>query len=131
MPCTTKMQSKSFAIVLSALSSVLGHPTLGGRQTDCDAVHVFLARGTSEPYPGRQSSVVSAVCDGISSCGYEDIQYPASFVPDYCTSVGVGVVNGTAQITAYATQCPDAQLVLSGYSQASIQRSRIIKTICG
>lgn len=112
------MQSKSAAIVLSVVSSVLGHPSLGSRQTqDCDAVHVFLARGTNEDYPGRQISVVNAVCNGVSSCGYEDIQYPASFVPDYCTSVGVGVVNGTSQITAYATQCPDAQLVLSGYSQ--------------
>lgn len=116
-----KMQSKSVAIILSALSSVLGHPTLGSRQAqDCDAVHVFLARGTSEDYPGRQINVVNAVCDGISSCGYEDILYPASFVPDYCTSVGEGVVNGTAQITAYAAQCPDAQLVLSGYSQVSM-----------
>ena len=114
------MQSKSVAIVFSFLSSVLGHPTIGSRQTaDCDAVHVFLARGTSEDYPGRQISVVNAVCDGITSCGYEDIQYPASFSPDYCTSVGAGVVNGTSQVTAYATRCPDAQLVLSGYSQVS------------
>lgn len=114
------MQSKALVIFLSVLSSVLGHPTLDSRQTqDCEAVHVFLARGTSEDYPGRQISVVNAVCSGISSCGYEDIQYPASFVPDYCTSVGVGVVNGTSQITAYATRCPNAQLVLSGYSQVS------------
>lgn len=118
---TTKMQSRSIAIVLSVLSPVLGHPTLASRQTqECDAVHIFLARGTSEEYPGRQISVVNAVCNGTSSCGYEDILYPASFVPDYCTSVGEGVVNGTAQITAYAAQCPDAQLVLSGYSQVSI-----------
>lgn len=126
------MQSKSVAVILSVLSSVLGHPTVASRQTqECDAVHVFLARGTSEGYPGRQISVVNAVCDGISSCGYEDILYPASFVPDYCTSVGQGVVNGTAQITAYAAQCPDAQLVLSGYSQVSISSSRILRTIIG
>ncbi|KAI7788707.1 hypothetical protein LA080_008597 [Diaporthe eres] len=114
------MQSKALVIFFSFLPSALGHPTLDGRQTqDCEAVHVFLARGTSEDYPGRQISVVNAVCSGISSCGYEDIQYPASFVPDYCTSVGVGVVNGTSQITAYATRCPNAQLVLSGYSQGA------------
>lgn len=125
------MQSNSVALVLFAVSCVLGHPALGSRQTqDCDAVHVFLARGTSEDYPGRQISVVNAVCDGISSCGYEDIQYPASFVPDYCTSVGVGVVNGTSQITAYAAQCPNAQLVLSGYSQVRIWRTCINRHIC-
>jgi acetylxylan esterase len=115
------MQPNSVAIVLSVLSSALGHPTLSSRQAQaCDAVHVFLARGTSEDYPGRQINVVNAVCEGISSCGYEDILYPASFLPDYCTSVGEGVVNGTAQITAYAAKCPDAQLVLSGYSQVCI-----------
>ncbi|KAJ0124990.1 hypothetical protein J7T55_006333 [Diaporthe amygdali] len=114
------MQPKSFAFFLSVLPSVLGHPALDVRQTqDCDAVHIFLARGTSEDYPGRQISVVNATCNGISSCGYEDIQYPASFLPDYCTSVGVGVVNGTSQITAYAAKCPNAQLVLSGYSQGA------------
>lgn len=125
------MQSKSVAIILSVVSSVIGHPTLRSRQAeDCDAVHIFLARGTSEEYPGRQISVVNATCNGLSSCGYEDIQYPASFVPDYCTSVGVGVVNGTAQITAYATRCPNAQLVLSGYSQVSIWSRRIKRDTC-
>lgn len=122
----SKMQSKSVAIILSVVSSVIGHPSLHSRQAeDCDAVHIFLARGTSEEYPGRQISVVNATCNGVSSCGYEDIQYPASFVPDYCTSVGVGVTNGTSQITAYATRCPDAQLVLSGYSQVSIWSRRM------
>lgn len=119
--CTTKMQLKPVAVFLAGLSSVLGHPAPGSRQADgCDAVHVFLARGTNEDYPGRQINVVNTVCDGVNSCGYEDIIYPASFLPDYCTSVGNGVVNGTSQITAYAVKCPNAQLVLSGYSQASI-----------
>lgn len=57
---------------------------------------------------------------GTASCGYEDIQYPASFVlPEYCESEGLGVLHGTSQIEAYAKACPDSQLVLSGYSQVS------------
>lgn len=89
---------------------------LAGRQTACEAVHFFIARGTTEPYPGRQEDLVKAVCEGLSSCGFEDIIYPASF-DDYCGSAYGGVVNGTAQITAYAESCPDAKLVLTGYSQ--------------
>jgi acetylxylan esterase len=87
------------------------------RQSSCHSVHIFLARGTSEPYPGRQSAIVSAICNGISNCGYEDITYPASVSPSYCSSVEAGVSGGTSQITAYASRCPNAKLVLSGYSQ--------------
>lgn len=111
----------SIPTLLTLLPVALAAPLLSSRQsTDCNDVHVFLARGTGEDYPGRQISVVNAICNGTESatCGYEDIQYPASFVnPEYCTSVGLGVTNGTAQIEAYASACPDAQLVLSGYSQ--------------
>jgi acetylxylan esterase len=89
------------------------------RQGNCNSVHIFLARGTSEPYPGRQSAVVSAICNGISNCGYEDISYPASTSPSYCSSVEAGIIGGAAQITAYANRCPNAKLVLSGYSQVS------------
>ncbi|KAI1412357.1 carbohydrate esterase family 5 protein [Hypoxylon sp. FL1857] len=88
------------------------------RQTDCEDVHLFVARGSEEDYPGRQEVLVDAVCEGKSSCGYEDIIYPATF-GNYCTSAFDGVTNGTAQITAYADNCPDAKLVLTGYSQGA------------
>ena len=88
------------------------------RQQACQSVHIFIARGSSEPYPGRQGALATAICSGLSSCGYEDITYPAAFDP-YCDSVQAGVVNGKAAITAYATRCPNAKLVLTGYSQGA------------
>jgi len=92
---------------------------LAARQsTACQSVHVFIARGSTEPYPGRQGALATAICNGISSCGYEDITYPAAYSP-YCTSVQTGVVNGKAAITAYASRCPNAKLVLTGYSQGA------------
>lgn len=87
------------------------------RQAACQAVHVFIARGSTEPYPGRQGALADAICAGVSGgCGYEDIQYPATF-ENYCASAGAGVKNGIAQLNAYAKRCPSAKLVLTGYSQ--------------
>ncbi|PVH98965.1 carbohydrate esterase family 5 protein [Periconia macrospinosa] len=106
---------------LSLLSGSLAAPAtkVEERQGNCHSVHIFLARGTSEPYPGRQSAVVSAICNGITNCGYEDVNYPASTNPSYCSSVSAGIASGTSQITAYANRCPNAKLVLSGYSQGA------------
>ncbi|PSR82330.1 Alpha/Beta hydrolase protein [Coniella lustricola] len=108
-------------VALSA--AVLSRPTArDAAASDCDDVHIFLARGTWEDYPGRQISVVYAICNGTgtASCGYEDIQYPASFLaPPYCDSEGLGVTHGTDQLTSYAKKCPKAQLVVSGYSQGA------------
>lgn len=83
----------------------------------CHNVHIFVARGTYEDYPGRQAGLTGAICYGLTNCGYEDIMYRANETPDYCTSVQEGVQNGMAQINAYAKSCPKAKLVLTGYSQ--------------
>lgn len=118
----------SLLLLAVTATSALPHvpqPT-ASNSTTCADVHVFLARGTGEDYPGRQINVVYAVCNDTvsaspsSTCDYEDIVYPASALfPAYCTSVGNGVSSGTEQITEYAERCPDAQLVLSGYSQGA------------
>lgn len=80
---------------------------------------MFLARGNNEPYPGRQGVLVDAICSGLSSCGYEDIMYDATLDSAYGPTVYQGAVNGIAQVTAYAEDCPDSQLVLSGYSEGA------------
>ncbi|KAK8010221.1 carbohydrate esterase family 5 protein [Apiospora arundinis] len=36
------------------------------RQAACQAVHVFIARGSTEPYPGRQGALADAICAGVS-----------------------------------------------------------------
>ena len=83
----------------------------------CKDVHVFLARGNNEPYPGRQGKLVEAVCSGLDSCDYEDIQFYNPLESPYCGSVEEGAANGIKQIKAYNERCPDAKLVVSGYSQ--------------
>lgn len=77
-------------LLLGLVSAAAARPaTASPRAADaaCDDVHIFLARGTGEDYPGRQISVVYAVCNGTdAACGYEDIVYPASYFFPACES---------------------------------------------
>jgi acetylxylan esterase len=54
---------------------------------NCADVHMFLARGNNEPYPGRQGKLVSSVCNGLKSCDYEDIQFHNPGAAPYCPAV--------------------------------------------
>jgi hypothetical protein len=87
--------------------------------TPCDDVHFFLARGNNEPYPGRQAALVEATCNGIASCGYENLIYSALFTDLYCQTAYDGVIAGLTQLTAYADNCPNSKLILAGYSQGA------------
>ena len=69
-------------------------------------------RGNNEPYPGRQAALVEATCNGLSSCGYEDLLYSALFTDEYCQSVYDGSIAGHVQMTAYAERCPNTKLIL-------------------
>ncbi|KAG4432525.1 hypothetical protein IFR05_012000 [Cadophora sp. M221] len=96
--------------------------TLSSRdESPCTDTHLFLARGLNEDYPGRQGTLVEAICPAISpnSCDYEDILYHSTFEANYCDSIFEGVVNGISQLHAYNKRCPNAQLVVSGYSQGA------------
>ncbi|KAH9224263.1 Alpha/Beta hydrolase protein [Leptodontidium sp. 2 PMI_412] len=90
-------------------------------ESPCTDTHIFLARGLNEDYPGRQGILVEAICSAISanSCDYEDILYHSTFDANYCDSIFEGVGNGISQLHAYNKRCPNAQLVVSGYSQGA------------
>lgn len=105
-----------FPAVLAATTAVR---SVEERESTCQSVHIFLARGNNEPYPGRQSTLVEAICSGLSSCDYEDIQYNNPLESLYCDAVAEGATNGIAQITAYNKRCPNSKLVVSGYSQGA------------
>ncbi|KAH7370206.1 Alpha/Beta hydrolase protein [Rhexocercosporidium sp. MPI-PUGE-AT-0058] len=85
----------------------------------CDDVHLFLARGNNEPYPGRQQAIVAATCDGLSSCGYEDLIYSALYTDLSCQTTYDGTIAGHTQMAAYAAKCPNSKLILAGYSQGA------------
>lgn len=123
------MATTKFATVCLAIASMLSPASTlpvqnqeEKRQTigaPCTDVHIFLAKGWNEPYPGRQGKLAGAICWGLDSCDYEDIQYYNPPEADYCASITEGNINGVAQMTAYAERCPDSRLVLTGYSQGA------------
>jgi acetylxylan esterase len=90
---------------------------------DCKQFHVFISRGSDEPYPGRQGNLTSQICSklGKDKCSYEDIKYPAKSTAwgkeKWCESAAAGAANGQAQFRGYHDQCPDSKLILMGYSQ--------------
>jgi hypothetical protein len=87
--------------------------------TPCQDVHIFLARGNNEPYPGRQGTLVAAICEGVDSCGYEDLIYSALYTDLSCQTTYDGTVAGHTQLTSYADRCPNSKLILAGYSQGA------------
>jgi hypothetical protein len=115
------------SLISLAVLSVVSAPVLAQTCTPCEDVHFFLARGNNEPYPGRQGALVSATCDGVASCGYEDLIYSALFSDLSCQTTYDGCIAGHTQLTAYADRCPDSKLILAGYSQGA----QIVSDILG
>jgi hypothetical protein len=111
------MQQKTSLLFL--LTNAAAAHSIGIRASECKDVHVFLAKGNNEPYPGRQGVLAKAICDGYKSCDYEDIIFNNPLEAPFCDSVTEGVVNGKKQITEYNKKCPKSKLVVSGYSQGA------------
>lgn len=109
----------SLVLAPLVLAASLDVDHLAKRDSACTATHIFIAKGNNEPYPGRQGTLVNAICSGLASCDYEDILYYNPVEAPYCGSIDQGVSDGIAQITAYNARCPDTKLVVSGYSQGA------------
>ncbi|CAI4215609.1 unnamed protein product [Parascedosporium putredinis] len=84
----------------------------------CTDVRIFLVRGTTEPYPGRQKAIAQAICAEFDSCDFENVQYPASY-NTYCASAAAGVSATVAAVQRYGQRCPNSKIVLSGWSQGA------------
>jgi hypothetical protein len=96
---------------------------LAFESTECTKFHIFLSRGSDEPYPGRQGNVTGQICSklGKDACSFENIGYPAKSAAwgknEWCESAAAGATNGQAQFKGYLEKCPDSKLILLGYSQ--------------
>ncbi|CAI7589277.1 unnamed protein product [Penicillium crustosum] len=112
-------------LILTTISTLLSFTTahLTVRHQDhgvaCANVHMMLARGTTESYPGLLGTLTNKVLDAVPGSDYENIIYPATqegSTPSY----GEGIRNGTAQLKRYARACPESKIVLFGYSQGAM-----------
>lgn len=99
------------------------------QSTTCAPVHLFVARGTTEPAgDGSIGSLAQQVLWANPGATKESIDYPASSYPTYIADVTIGIEAVTEQFTSYASACPNSTLVLMGYSQGA---QIILDALCG
>jgi len=104
------------AWVLSALVDTR-HAAAG----PCPDVEVVFARGTDEP-PGV-GPTGQAFVDSLRSkapgrsVGIYAVNYPAT--DDFARSLSAGAADARAHVQSTAADCPDARMVLGGYSQGA------------
>lgn len=108
------------ALAPTTTSTVASAPSSGPTNAaSCKDVHIFIAKGNNEPYPGRQGTLVDDICNDLPSCDYENILFENTHGEDYCAAVTEGSANGVNQMIAYGKMCPLSKLVASGYSQGT------------
>ncbi|KAH8711922.1 Alpha/Beta hydrolase protein [Phaeosphaeriaceae sp. PMI808] len=93
--------------------------------SDCKPYHVFVTRGSDEPYPGRQGNITALICSrlGSNDCNFENIEYPAKSTgwgkDAWCKSANKGALAGQAQMRSFSQKCPNTRLILLGFSQGA------------
>lgn len=109
----------STATVAAALALPVHQTAAAEPSPGCAQVRVVTVRGTLEPQSG--SLLLTPLAKQIAqesgrAATVTELEYPASMAPD---SAVRGVENLTALVNRAATECPDQQLVLLGYSQGA------------
>ncbi|OIW33524.1 Acetylxylan esterase At 0.90 angstrom resolution [Coniochaeta ligniaria NRRL 30616] len=94
--------------------------TLRSTPDVCPQVHIFGARETTAP-PGFGSAqtLVDLVTKAFPGTTSEAIDYPAAPGKRYGASVAAGVAAVVGQTDAFAARCPDAVIIMHGYSQGA------------
>jgi len=116
---------KSPTMHTSSLLPLLATASFAAAQ--CNQVQIFTAVGHGETYPGVQRSITTAVCRGISSCGVENIQYESVKKDNSyngCKAIVDGIAYGKRVIAEYAAKCPEAKIVVTGWSMVSLIQPR-------
>jgi len=114
---------KQSTILLLLMSGTIAQrfpvvPTAGA-QAACAPVHIIVARASTEqPGYGVTGLMVQQLVKDIPGATSEPIVYPAQLAP-YPQSESQGVEAAKLKITAYVQKCPQAKIVLAGYSQGA------------
>lgn len=109
----------SLLLTAEALALPIDSSSLYNRQSSCAPVHLLVARGSTEsPGDGQLASLANLIIRANPGATQEAIVYPALLSP-YGPSVGNGTKAVQSQLTAYVQKCPNAKIVLLGYSQGA------------
>ena len=111
-----------FMLLEQAFASPIDVPAVDKRS--CSAIHLFGARETTvaQGY-GTSATFIDLIIGAHSGATSEAIVYPACGGQascgdvSYASSVQQGVAAVASQVNSYNSQCPDAILILVGYSQ--------------
>lgn len=114
--------ARFIGVVLVTMAALLALPTSSplASAAPCPDVQVVFARGTNEP-PGV-GRIGQAFVDALTprvggkSLGVYAVDYPASF--DFQRAAD-GVVDAGNHVRTMASDCPNTQMVLGGYSQGA------------
>ncbi|KAL1616623.1 hypothetical protein SLS56_011344 [Neofusicoccum ribis] len=119
------------AAVLAASPFVDAAALQARNATVCAPVHLLLARGTTEGYPGTLGSLADLVIDAVPGADYENIIYPATDETS-TESYFEGRQAVAQQLSAYAGSCPESKIVFLAYSQKyprTSTQSAILETL--
>lgn len=108
----------SLILVLPALAAArITHQSRAlVNSTACAPVHLILARGTTEGYPGTLKTLAELITDANPGTDYESVIYPATDETS-TNSYAEGLLAARNQFTAYAELCEDSKIVFLAYSQ--------------
>ena len=117
------------AAVLFLLATALAAPP--EKRQSCPDIHAFGARETTvSPGYGSSAAVINLLKGAYPGATSEAINYPACGGQascggvSYANSVVAGIQAVAQAVNSFNSRCPDTQLVLVGYSQASYSLGR-------
>jgi len=105
---------------LAAVAIVASNQASATAGADCADVHVITARGSTEaPGEGSTGALVTQIVDASDqTVSRAAVDYPATLT-NYARSSAEGVSALTTQLTRQVGQCPDQEIVLTGFSQGA------------
>ncbi|KAB2574622.1 putative acetyl xylan esterase protein [Lasiodiplodia theobromae] len=113
------MQYTLASSLLLLTGTTLAAPVVEQRAA-CADVHIFGARETTVSSGfGSAGTVVNLIKNAHPGATTEVIDYPAAGGNSYGSSVQTGTKAVASQVAAYVKACPNAKIVMVGYSQGS------------
>jgi hypothetical protein len=105
---------------LATVAIVASNQASATAGADCADVHVITARGSTEaPGEGSTGALVTQIVNASDqTVSRAAVDYPATLT-NYASSAAAGVSALTTQLTRQVGQCPDQEIVLTGFSQGA------------